>query len=201
MDNQLFNTISKFCDIFPKITEIDDIVYLLSLSRFQELFQTGFLENYIELYAVFLSVNYNKELVYNCFIATMKLSSIIDLSSQINIILNNILNDESKMNSMNDTRNTISSIWKNFQNGQLLSEMTLYINKFLEKTEISISSDATDSLSNISEENIPFYDEQTNDNINKIDTDENTKISNNVLETPQPDNELSPDHKEEKKGR
>ena len=59
MDTKLFNTVGKFCETFPKKTEIDDLIYLISLSVLQQSLSNEISESAIECYAICLSVNYN----------------------------------------------------------------------------------------------------------------------------------------------
>ena len=141
MDTKLFNTIGKFCEKFPKKTDVDDIVYLLSLSLFQEILSNEFSAQAIECYAICLSVNYNKELFYNCFIASIKLISSDDKSDEIDKVLSDILSDTSKHTVIEEHRDMVSSLWKDYKNGEMLHKMTLFINTFLNSNEHSIGLD------------------------------------------------------------
>ncbi len=136
MDTNLFDTVTKFCETFPKITDVDDIVYLISLSRIHDVFSGGFSQGAIETYAICLSVNYQKELLYNCFIAIMKLASSVDLSDEIIKTLNNLI--DNKIDEVNTKRSTLSSLWKDYKNGELLDQMTSIINSFLNDFEHSM---------------------------------------------------------------
>jgi len=147
MDTKLFNTVGKFCETFSKKTDIDDLIYLISLSSLQQSLSNEISEPAIECYAICLSVNYNKELFYNCLIASMKLMSIDDLSNEINETLSKILNDVNKQTFVEEKRNMIISLWKDYQNGEMLSKMTSFIDTFFNSSNNSVGLDIEHSIS------------------------------------------------------
>ncbi len=144
MDTQLYKSVEAFCEKFPKILKEDDLLFLLSLSSFQEKFKNNNFETEdVKSFIIALSTNFEPDIFYNAIVASIKLNSDSDKSDVFIEVMNN-MNDEQKIN---EIRNNIKAEWDNFKNGQtLISFMNLLTtdNQSVDETEGSVESISED---------------------------------------------------------
>jgi hypothetical protein len=120
MDTQLYKSVEDFGKKFPKILKEDDLLFLLSLSSFQEKFKTNnFDTEDVKSFIIALSTNFETDIFYNAIVASIKLNSDSD-KSDVFIEVMNEMNDEQKINEL---RENIKVEWDNFKNGQTLSSV------------------------------------------------------------------------------
>jgi hypothetical protein len=190
MDTQLYKTVEEFGKKFPKISKVDDLLFLLSLSSFQEKFKNNnFDTEHVKSFIIALSTNFETDIFYNAIVASIKLNSDSDKSGVFIEVMSG-MNDEQKINEL---RENIKVEWDNFKNGQtLLSVMNLLTDYKSEDVESSVEALSKDESQTNDLENESLFrgpdDEQsvaseTQDETSAVDADNSLENdSQNVAE-------------------
>jgi len=207
MDTQLYKSVAEFGKKFPKISKVDDLLFLLSLSSFQEKFKTNdFNSEDVKSFIIALSVNFETDIFYNAIVASIKLNSESDKSDVFIDVMTTMSDEEIT----NELRQKLNDEWENFKNGITLNSVMNILNNKNNDNAVesesmadeSISSETDESQTNDLENESLFRgpDSQENESPSEEDQSQENEEQSPENEEQSPENELkdqSPDNEDQ----